>query len=100
MRSGGTTLDLMRCIAGMEDALKQCRKKHCRETWGHLDRQRHIIEILREHGHAQDVPTAEVLLQTLTASLEVLCERKATLLEELQQQPATVSRSRLQWISK
>ena len=99
MRHGGTTLDLMRCIAGMEDALKHVEKSIA-ETWAHLDRQRHIIEILCEHGHAQDVPTAEVLLQTLTASLEVLCERKATLLEELQQQPATVSRSRLQWISK
>jgi hypothetical protein len=46
-----------------------------------------------------DLPTAEVLLQTLTAGLEVLCERKAILLEEMQ--PAgSDAKPRLEWISK
>ena len=54
------------------------------ETWGHIDRQRHIIDILQEHGRSQDVATAELLLQTLTISLEALCERKAILLKEMQ----------------
>ena len=68
----------------MEESLQHVEKSIA-ETWGHIDRQRHIIEILRELGHTQDVPTAEMMLQTLTASLEVLCERKAILLEEIQQ---------------
>ncbi|HUL09034.1 MAG TPA: hypothetical protein VLV76_22070 [Candidatus Acidoferrum sp.] len=70
-------------------------------TWKHIDRQRHVIEVLREHGHAQDVPTAEVLLQTLTASLEVLCERKEILLRDSQQRPAGAGvKPALRWISK
>ena len=69
-------------------------------TWKHLDRQRHIIEVLRAHGHAQDVPTAEVLLQTLTASLEVLCERRDILLRESQQPAGADAKPFLRWISK
>jgi hypothetical protein len=65
----------------MEDTLQHVEKSIA-ETWEHIDCQRHIIEVLQEHGHARDVPTAQVMLQTLTASLEVLCERKAILLEE------------------
>ena len=76
----------------MEVSLQQLEKSIA-ETWQHLDRQRHIIAILREHGHLRDVPTAEVMLETLTASLEVLCERKAILLGEIQ--PATESTRRL-----
>jgi hypothetical protein len=76
----------------MEVSLQQL-EKNIAETWQHLDRQRHIIAILREHGDLRDVPTAEVMLETLTASLEVLCERKAILLGEIQ--PATESTPRL-----
>ena len=67
----------------MEESLQHVERSIV-ETWGHIDRQRHIIEILQEHGRSQDVATAEVLLQTLTVSLEALCERKAILLEEMQ----------------
>jgi hypothetical protein len=82
----------------MDDSLQHIEKSIA-QTWGHIDRQRHIIEVLQEHGHSQDVVTAEVLLQTLTASLEVLCERKANLLEEMQ--PAeSDAKPRLEWISK
>jgi hypothetical protein len=82
----------------MEESLQHVEKSIA-ETWGHIDRQRHIIEVLQEHGHSQDLPTAEVLLQTLTAGLEVLCERKAILLEEMQ--PAgSDAKPRLEWISK
>jgi hypothetical protein len=70
----------------MDNALQRIEREIA-STWKHIDRQRHIIEILREHGHSRDVPTAEVLLQTLTTSLEVLCERKAILLEELEHHP-------------
>lgn len=82
----------------MDDSLQHIEKSIA-QTWGHIDRQRHIIEVLQEHGHSQDVVTAEVLLQTLTTSLEVLCERKANLLEEMQ--PAeSDAKPRLEWISK
>ena len=82
----------------MEHSLQHVEKSIA-QTWGHIDRQRHIIEILQEHGHSQDVPTAEMMLQTLTTSLEVLCERKAILLEEMQ--PAgSEAKPRLEWISK
>jgi len=82
----------------MDDSLQHIEKSIA-QTWGHIDRQRHIIEVLQEHGHSQDVVTAEVLLQTLTASLEALCERKANLLEEMQ--PAeSDAKPRLEWISK
>jgi hypothetical protein len=83
----------------MEDSLEHIEKSIA-ETWEHIDRQRHIIEILREHGHPQDVPTAEVMLQTLTTSLEVLCEQKAILLEEKQEPPESGAKPRLEWISK
>jgi hypothetical protein len=62
----------------MEDTLQRVEDSIA-ETWEHIDRQRHIIEVLHEHGHARDVPTAEILLRTLTASLEVLCEQRAIL---------------------
>jgi hypothetical protein len=84
----------------MQDSLQHV-DKCIAETWGHIDRQHHIIEIeiLQEHGHSQDVQTAEVLLQTLTVGLEALCERKAILLEEMQ--PAEQdAKPRLEWISK
>lgn len=81
----------------MESSLQHV-KKSIAETWGHIDRQRHIIEVLRAHGYAEDVPTAEVLLQTLTTSLEVLCEQKAKLEELHPVQPGT--KPRLEWISK
>jgi hypothetical protein len=83
----------------MEDSLEHIEKSIA-ETWGHIDRQRHIIEILHEHGLPQDVSTAEVMLQTLTTSLEVLCERKAILLEEKQQPSESGTKPRLEWISK
>ena len=83
----------------MEESLQHVEKSIA-ETWGHIDRQRHIIEILQEHGHSQDVVTAEVLLQTLTASLEILCERKAVLLEEMQEPADTSAKPRLEWVSK
>lgn len=82
----------------MEESLQHVERSIV-ETWGHIDRQRHIIDILQEHGRSQDVATAELLLQTLTISLEALCERKAILLEEMQ--PAeSDAESRLEWISK
>jgi hypothetical protein len=82
----------------MEESLQHVEKSIA-ETWGHIDRQRHIIEVLQEHGHSRDLPTAEVLLQTLTAGLEVLCERRANLLEDVQ--PAeSDAKPRLEWISK
>jgi len=62
----------------MKDALQRVEESIA-ETWQHIDRQRHIIEVLHAHGHARDVPTAEILLQTLTASLEALCEQRAIL---------------------
>jgi len=83
----------------MEDTLQHVEKS-ITETWGHIDRQRRIIEILQEHGQAQDVSTAEVMLQTLTNSLEVLCEQKAILLEEMQQTAESGTKPRLAWISK
>jgi hypothetical protein len=45
------------------------------------------------------MPTAEMMLQTLTASLEVLCERKASVLEEMQS-AGSGTKPRLEWISK
>jgi hypothetical protein len=70
-------------------------------TRNHIDHQRHIMQILQEQGHSQDMPTAEVLLQTLTISLDVLCERKENLLKRLQQpQPRDSAKPRLRWISK
>lgn len=82
----------------MEESLQHVERSIV-ETWGHIDRQRHIIDILQEHGRSQDVATAELLLQTLTISLEALCERKAILLEEMQ--PAeSDAKPRLEWISK
>jgi hypothetical protein len=42
----------------MEDTLQHVEKSTT-ETWRHIDRQRHIIEILQEHGQARDVSTAE-----------------------------------------
>jgi hypothetical protein len=70
-------------------------------TQSHIDHQRHIIQILHEHGHSQDVPTAEVLLETLTISLDVLCEKKENLLTHFQQsQPRHSAKPRLLWISK
>jgi len=84
----------------MENALHHIEREIA-TTWRHIDRQRHIIEVLRQHGHAQDVPTAEVLLQTLTASLEVLCERKDILVRESQQQlTGAGAKPFLRWISK
>lgn len=67
----------------MEESLQHVERSIV-ETWGHIDCQRHIIDILQEHGRSQDVATAKLLLQTLTISLEALCERKAILLEEMQ----------------
>jgi hypothetical protein len=83
----------------MENALHHIEQE-IDTTWKHIDRQRHIIEVLREHGHTQDVPTAEVLLQTLTASLEVLCERRDILLRESQQPAGADAKPFLRWISK
>jgi hypothetical protein len=85
-------------VSGMEESLQHLEKSIA-ETWGHIDRQRHIIEVLEEHGHSQDMPTAEMMLQTLTASLEVLCERKASVLEEMQS-AGSGTKPRLEWISK
>jgi hypothetical protein len=62
----------------MEDTLQRVEESIA-QTWEHIDRQRHIIEVLHAHGYARDVPTAEILLRTLTASLEVLCEQRAIL---------------------
>jgi hypothetical protein len=67
----------------MDVSLQQV-EENIAETWRHIDRQRSIIAILQEHGHLREVPTAEVLLQTLTVSLELLCERKALLLDGMQ----------------
>ena len=79
----------------MEESLQYVERSIV-ETWGHIDRQRHIIDILQEHARSRDVATAELLLQTLTISLEALCERKAILLEEMQ--PAeSDAEPRLEW---
>jgi hypothetical protein len=83
----------------MEESLEHIEKSIA-ETWGHIDRQRHIIDFLREYGHPRDVPTAEVMLQTLTTSLELLCERKAILLGEMQQPSESGAKPHLEWISK
>jgi hypothetical protein len=83
----------------MKDTLLHV-EKNIAETQEHIGHQRHIIAMLREHGHVRDVPTAEVLLETLTTSLAVLCERKETLLKDLQERAAPSSKPRLQWISK
>jgi len=58
------------------------------ETRSHIDHQRRTIEILREHGHSRDLPTAEVLLKTLTVSLDVLCKERDTLRRELERHSA------------
>ena len=81
----------------MENSL-QSVEESIAATWEHLDHQRHIIEVLQEHGHSDDLPTAEAMLQTLTASLEALCELKASLLEKSRQQ--SQGKTRLAWISK
>lgn len=67
------------------------------ETCRHIDRQRHIIDVLREHGHEEDVPTAEALLETLTTSLRTLRERRAILQGETHGQNA---KPRLDWVTK
>jgi hypothetical protein len=91
------TLDPRRCID--HGRFFAHLEKSIAETWGHIDRQRHIIEVLEEHGHSQDVPTAEMMLQTLTTSLEVLCERKASMLEAMQS-AGSGTNARFEWISK
>jgi len=58
------------------------------ETRNHIDHQRHTIEILREHGHSRDLPTAEGLLKMLTVSLDVLCRQRATLRRESERHSA------------
>lgn len=76
-------------------------EKEIAATWEHINHQRHIVATLREIGHSQDVPTAEVLLETLTASLELLRRQKEMLLEEPQKQSAwPQAKARLHWISK
>jgi hypothetical protein len=72
----------------MEESLQHVERSIV-ETWGHIDRQCHIIDILQEHGRSQDVATAELLSGSP-------CERKAILLEEMQ--PAeSDAEPRLEW---